>query len=88
MIGVLGVAMLWFSVVGSAMGVAYMGYQSRVATQQLEALRDQAAALHVQSGQYLLERSTWAEYSRIEFLAIEKLGMTVPGLESIVVIKP
>ena len=86
--GALGVAMLWFCVVGSALGVVFMGHQSRVATHQLETLRDQAATLHVQSGQYLLERSSWAKYSRIESLAIKELGMTVPSIESVVVIKP
>lgn len=85
---VLGTTLLWGAVVASAMGVVSVTHQSRVATHQLETLRHAAADLHVQSGQYLLERSTLAEYSRIEQIATQKLGMTVPDIETVVVIKP
>lgn len=88
----LGVAvslgLLWLGVVGSAVAVTYISHRSRIATHKLETLRHQASDLHVQSGQYLLERSTLAAFSRIENLALEQLDMTVPNIDTVIVIKP
>jgi len=58
--GVICTAALWLAVIVSALAVVFVTYRNRVATDKLETLRHQAAALHVQSGQYLLERSTLA----------------------------
>ncbi len=87
-IRVVGVVCLWLFVLASALGVVSVTYQTRVATDTLETLRHQAADLHVQSGQYLLERSTLAAYARIEDKALHKLGMTVPDIETVVIIRP
>ncbi len=43
--------------------------------------------LQVEWGQLLLETGAWAANNRIEQLAVEKLNMTVPGLESIEVVR-
>lgn len=82
------VAALWLGVLSSALGVTYVTFEARTATRQLEVLRQEAAALHVQSGQFLLERSSLAAYGRVEDIAMEQLGMVVPGLEQIIVVKP
>lgn len=78
---------LWFGVVSSALAVVYVTYKTRTATQTLESLRHQASDLHVQSGRYLLERSSLAAYSRVEKIAVDKHGMIVPKTEQMVVIK-
>lgn len=72
---------VWFFSVGSAMGVVYSTYSARKATQELESLRREAIGLRVMSGQYQLEKSSWAEYSRVEQLAREKLSMNIPEAE-------
>lgn len=69
---------VWFFAVGSAISVVYSAYSSRIATQKLESLRREAIGLRVISGQYLLEKSSWAEYSRVEQLAREQLSMKIP----------
>lgn len=77
---------IWLAIVSSAMGVVYSTYQARKATQALEELRREAVQLQVMSGQYLLERSSWAAYSRIEKIAQEKLNMKVPIPEQTILV--
>lgn len=78
---------LWIAVVGSALGVVFTTYKVRMATHELETLRHQAADLHVESGQLLLERSSLSAYARVEKNAIENLNMTVPSIEHMVIVK-
>lgn len=78
---------LWMAVVGSAMGVVFTTHKARMATHELETLRHQAADLHVESGQLLLEKSSLSAYARVEKNAIENLDMTVPSIEHMVIVK-
>ncbi len=77
---------LWLSSVSSAMAVVYSTYQSRQATQELENLRREASGLRVISGQYMLEKSSWAAYSRVEQLATNELDMDVPKPKDVVLV--
>ncbi|MFL0810580.1 MAG: cell division protein FtsL [Agarilytica sp.] len=77
---------LWLTGVGSAMGVVYSTYESRKATQELEELRREASGLKVVSGQYLLERSSFSAYSRIEKVAMGELEMVIPEIDNTVLI--
>lgn len=79
---------LWAAVIGSAMGVVFVTHKARIATHQLEMVRHDAVNLHVEAGQLLLEKSSLAAYTRVEKHAIEKLEMTVPSIEQMVIIKP
>ncbi len=88
MMAKLGVAVLALGTIVSALAVVFVTHQSRVATDELETLRHEAADLHVASGQFLLERSTLAAYSRIEAIALNELGMTVPTIEQVITLKP
>ena len=84
---VLGVIALWVLTMASAIGVVYSTHHSRQLIHELETAKREAAQLRVAWGQYLLERSTWAAYSRIEQVAVNKLDMRVPGTEDIVVVE-
>ena len=44
-------------------------------------------ALNVQFGQLQLERSAWATHGRIERVAREKLKMSIPSQQSVVLIR-
>lgn len=68
---------LWLVCFASAIGVVYSTWQARKATQALEELRRQENGLQVVSGQLLLEKSSWAAYTRVEELAENKLNMRV-----------
>ena len=84
---VLGVAVLWCVVLASALGVVYTTHQSRQLISKLETAKRETGKLQVVWGQYLLEQSTWAAYSRIEQVAVEKLEMQVPKTKDIVVVR-
>lgn len=77
---------LWMVSFSSALGVVYSTYKARKATQVLEELRREASGLQVMSGQYLLERSSWAAYSRVEQIAQNELNMKVPIPEQTVLV--
>lgn len=80
------VLVVWLFSVGSAMGVVYSTYESRKATQKLEELRREANGLRVMSGKYLLEKSSWSAYSRVEEIAVNDLKMIVPDSDSTVLV--
>jgi cell division protein FtsL len=77
---------LWLLVLISAMAVVRTTHESRAQLNQLEVMRREAAQLHVQWGQYLLEQSAWSAYGRIEQQATDKLQMIVPRGEQLVVV--
>ncbi len=69
---------LWLACVGTALAIVQSTFESRKATQALESLRKEASGLNVISGQFLLEKSSWAAYSRVEAIAVKQLNMLTP----------
>jgi len=84
----MGLLFLWVMVMVSALGVVHSTHRARLATHELEKLRHEAADLHAESGQLMLERSSLATYARVEQLALKKLDMTVPPIDQVVIVKP
>jgi len=80
-------ALLWLLVLASALGVVASTHKHRQQVNRLETLRQEADELQVVWGQYLLERSTWASYSRVQRLAREQLSMRLPRTRDIVVVQ-
>lgn len=68
---------LWLVSLVSAIAVVYSTWQSRKAIQALEELRREENGLQVISGQLLLEKSSWAAYTRVEEIAQTELGMSI-----------
>lgn len=77
---------LWLSVIVTALAVIHSTHETRRELNALEGLRREAAQLHVQWGQYLLEQSAWSAYGRIEKEATEKLKMTFPKGEQLIMV--
>lgn len=80
------VGVLVASVVITALGVVYAKHQSRqllIDLQQLQAERDR---MNVDWGRLQLEQSTLATYQRIDSIAHEKLAMTIPPQEGVVIV--
>lgn len=75
---------LWASCIVSALMVVSVTHQVRRDTDQLEGLRRESADLQVQWGQFLLEQSTWASYSRVQSEAEQVLHMQVPAADKII----
>lgn len=84
----IGLLSLWMVVMVSALGVVHSTHRARLATHELEKLRHEAADLHAESGQLMLERSSLAAYARVEQLALKKLDMTIPPIDQVVIVKP
>lgn len=84
--GLLVIVLLWVAVVVSALAVVASTHQVRKHTNTLETLRREAAQLQVEWGQYLLEQSTWAAYSRVEAIATQELGMFPATAEQIIMV--
>lgn len=79
---------VWLAVIISAVSVVYVSHLCRQLYNELSSLEQEANALQVEWGRYLLEQSSWASLSRIEQLAESRLDMRVPGAEEIVVVRP
>ncbi len=80
--------LLAVAVLGSALGVVYTKYQTRklfVELQTLEKIRDE---MNVEWGQLRLEESTWGAHGRVEEIARNRLGMVMPPVEAVVIVKP
>lgn len=78
---------LWVGVVVSALAVVYTTHSVRVSTNLLAQAKSESSELQLQWGQYLLERSTWASYSRIEQVAAGELKMALPEPQEIIVVQ-
>lgn len=74
------------AVVASAMLVVDLRHRNRLAFVELQAQQGQRDALNTETGQLLLEEGAWAEHRRIEGLARERLGMSIPQSQQIVVV--
>lgn len=81
------VSVLWVFIMASGIGVIYSTHLSRQLFSELESKRRTVSELHVEWGQYLLEQSTWASYSRVERVAAEQLNMKHPAPQDMVVIR-
>ncbi|MGC3872067.1 cell division protein FtsL [Halomonas sp. GXIMD04776] len=74
-------------VLASALAVITCAHFTRVEYARLQQLERKQDQLQTEWGQLLLEESTWSAPSRIERLASERLGMHVPELTEIRVIR-
>lgn len=83
---VLGV--LTFLVLGSALSVVFTQHFHRGLHIQLRSLQKAKDKLHVEWTQLLLEQGTLGSDMRVEQIAREKMGMTIPTPNQMVVIKP
>ena len=79
---------LWLLVMVSALAVVNVSHLCRERYSALASLQQEENRLQVAWGQYLLEQSSWASLTRIEKIAKEDLGMYVPAIDEVVMVKP
>ena len=72
----------------SALAVVNAKHQGRKAFVALEGLRTERQQMDVEWGRLQLEQATWATHGRVEQMAREKLGMMIPPVDSVVLVKP
>jgi cell division protein FtsL len=80
------VAMLALAVLLSALGIIYVTHVTRILHAAYQRNLSEQDRLHVEHGQFLLERSTWMMQARVQQIAQYKLGMIIPDSKSVVVI--
>jgi cell division protein FtsL len=72
----------------SALGVVTTKHQSRQLFIELEALKAERDELNIEWGKLTLEQATLVTPTRVERLARDRLGMSLPPAERIVVVRP
>jgi len=82
------VAGLILADVVSAIAVVHARHQHRQSYAALTRLEQERDRLNVEFGRLQLEQATWAESQRVDQIARERLGMRVPGVDDIVVMRP
>ncbi len=75
-------------VCSSALGVVYAVNESRHMLNELQTLENQRNDLQVEWGQLLLEQSSLVSQGRVEDFAIAELGMKIPEMENMVMVRP
>jgi len=78
---------LWLLLVLSALSVIYVSHLCRQLYNELAKLEQEANALQVEWGRYLLEQSSWASLSRVEQLAKSEMQMRVPKPGEVIVVR-
>jgi cell division protein FtsL len=71
----------------SSLGVAYSSHQTRNMYRDLQQLEKDHDDLEHEYEKLLLEHSAWADYTRLNELAQDKLQMTAPETGEVVVLR-
>ncbi|MDR2877488.1 MAG: cell division protein FtsL [Chromatiales bacterium] len=79
---------LALAVMCSALAVVYTKHHSRQLFIELEALKSQRDDLDIEWNRLMLEQATWATPTRIEAIARDRLQMTLPQADKIVIVGP
>ncbi|MFL2840396.1 MAG: cell division protein FtsL [Pseudohongiellaceae bacterium] len=74
-------------VCSSALAVIYAVNESRHLLNELQILENKRNALQVEWGQLLLEQSSLVSQGRVEDIAITELGMKIPAMENMVMVR-
>jgi len=74
-------------VCSSALGVVYAVNESRHLLNELQTLGNKRNSLQVEWGQLLLEQSSLVSQGRVEDIAIAELGMKIPAMENMVMVR-
>ena len=83
------IALLVVAVLASAIGIVHARYRHRQLFTELSRLEKTRDALNIEFSRLQLEQATWAESSRIDKVARDRLGMRTPDpVRDIVVVRP
>ena len=83
----MGGSLLCVLLVVSSLGVAYASHQTRNMYRDLQQLEKDHDDLEHEYEKLLLEQSAWADYTRLNGLAQDKLQMAAPKSSEMVVLR-
>jgi cell division protein FtsL len=86
LLGVVGVLLLAASVVGSGIWIVSVEHRSRQLFIEAERLNRELDQIQIDWGRLQIEQSTYAQHSRIESLARQRLRLTEPADDQLVVV--
>ena len=81
-------ALLAVAIIASAQAVVQVSHQCRDLYGRLQVLESERWSMQENQGRLLLEQSTWAAPHRVEEVALQRLGMKVPGEDDLRVVLP
>jgi cell division protein FtsL len=81
-----GVLALAAAVVASGIWIVSVEHRSRQLFIEAEALNREVDRLQIDWGRLQIEQSTWGTHSRVEALARQRLRLTVPNDDQLVVV--
>lgn len=84
----LGLPVLWFVVLASAIAVVHTRHEARTLFVQLEQLSAERDRLNIEWGQLQLEQSAWSNHGFVERVASDRLHMTLPRPEEVRIVAP
>lgn len=86
--GSLPLAGLFAAVVLSALAVTWSAHEHRQRINLLFGELNERDRVLAEWGRLVLEQSTWTAHNRIESLAVERLGMRIPGAADVHLVRP
>ena len=88
MLKTISLSVLVFLVMASAISVVYSKHLNRKVFVELQQLNKSIDELNVEWGRLQLEEGAWADHGRLEKIARTELNMLLPGIDSVVYLKP
>lgn len=88
MVKTISLAVLLVLVMASAISVIYSKHLNRKVFVELQRINKNIDELNVEWGRLQLEEGAWADHGRLEKIARTKLNMLLPGIDSVVYLKP
>jgi len=88
MLKIISLSLLVVLVMTSAISVVYSKHTNRKLFIELQQLNKNIDDLNIEWGKLQLEEGTWSDHGRIEKIARTKLNMLLPGINSVVYLKP
>ncbi|MGO3216599.1 MAG: cell division protein FtsL [Halomonas sp.] len=82
------ISLLFLLCMASGLSVVVTTYMTRVQFAQLQQLEQEESQLQTEWGQLLLEEGAWSTPARIEQIATDRLGMRIPDVNDVEVIRP
>ena len=79
--------LLTIAVMACALSVIELRHRNRLLFAELQTLTSERDALNTEWGQLLLEQGAWSEQRRVEETARARLGMAMPSVEQVVVVR-
>lgn len=75
------------AVIVCAYSVVELRHRNRLLFAELQGLTQERDLLNIEWGQLLLEQGAWSEHRRVEETARARLGMALPTVDQVVVVR-